>query len=153
MRGVAPSCIKIMRERHLCACGSGIILFRNNDAYRCPMIEQVPGPPTLNSSKKYSPRIKDAETHTTPLLLVSVAELVRWNAGCLLPKFGSCEYSPNRPNESVFLLSRGYSKAILDQLPNERETAVRTDVKSRNHVEAIPAQVEACMDSNGGCFA
>ncbi|GFV63866.1 hypothetical protein TNCV_5138711 [Trichonephila clavipes] len=68
-------------------------------------------------------------------------------------KFGSCEYSPNRLNESVLRLSRGYSKAILDQLPNEQETAVTTDVDSRNHVEAIPAQVEACMDSNGGCFA
>ncbi|GFX06111.1 hypothetical protein TNCV_446861 [Trichonephila clavipes] len=50
-------------------------------------------------------------------------------------------------------LERGYSKAILNQLPNERETAERTDVESRNHVEAIPAQVEACMVSNGGCFA
>ncbi|GFW59014.1 hypothetical protein TNCV_2831201 [Trichonephila clavipes] len=84
---------------------------------------------------------------------MSVAELVRWNAGCLFPKFGSCEYSPNRPNERVLRLSRGYSKAILNQLPNERETAERTDVESRNHVEAIPAQVEACMVSNGGCFA
>ncbi|GFT89197.1 transposable element Tcb1 transposase [Trichonephila clavipes] len=59
-------------------------------------------------------------------------------------KFGSCEYSPNRPNESVLRLSRGYSKVILDQLPNEQETAVTTDVYSRNHVEAIPAQVEVC---------
>ncbi|GFU76156.1 hypothetical protein TNCV_3036881 [Trichonephila clavipes] len=36
--------------------------------------------------------------------------------------------------------------------PNEQETAVRTDVESRNHVEAIPAQIEACMDSNGRMF-
>ncbi|GFW55420.1 hypothetical protein TNCV_118041 [Trichonephila clavipes] len=93
------------------------------------------------------------ETHTTPLLLVSVAELVRWNIYCPFLKFGSCEYSPNCPNESALHLSRGYSKAILDQLPNEQETAVITDVESRNHVEAIPAQVEFCMDSNGGCFA
>ncbi|GFY14361.1 hypothetical protein TNCV_1021261 [Trichonephila clavipes] len=64
-----------------------------------------------------------------------------------------CEYSPNRPNESGLRMSRGYSKAILDQLPNEQETAVRTDVESRNHVKATPAQIEACMDSNGGCFA
>ncbi|GFT86051.1 hypothetical protein TNCV_3256781 [Trichonephila clavipes] len=84
---------------------------------------------------------------------MSVAELVRWNADCLFPKFGSCEYLPNRPNESGLRLSRGYSKAILDQLPNEQETAVRTNVESRNHVEAIPAQIEACMDSNRGCFA
>ncbi|GFV43571.1 hypothetical protein TNCV_1690151 [Trichonephila clavipes] len=67
-------------------------------------------------------------------------------------KFGSCEYLPNRPNECVLRLSRGYSKAILDQLPNEQGTAVTTNVDSRNHVEAIPAQVEACMNSNGGCF-
>ncbi|GFX71687.1 uncharacterized protein TNCV_4131331 [Trichonephila clavipes] len=58
-------------------------------------------------------------------------------------QFGSCEYSPNRPNQSGLRLSRGYSKVILDQLPNEQETAVRTDVESRNHVEAIPAQIEA----------
>ncbi|GFU20853.1 hypothetical protein TNCV_5059741 [Trichonephila clavipes] len=91
--------------------------------------------------------------HTTPLLLVSVTELVRWNADCLFPKFGSSEYSPKRPNESALRLSRGYSKAILDQLPNGQETTVRTDLESRNHVEAIPAQVEACTDSNGGGFA
>ncbi|GFW49092.1 hypothetical protein TNCV_467201 [Trichonephila clavipes] len=64
----------------------------------------------------------------------------------------TCEYLPNRSNESGPRLFRGYSKAILDQLPNEQETAVRTDVESRNHKEAIPAQIEACMDSNGGCF-
>ncbi|GFW51012.1 hypothetical protein TNCV_3592941 [Trichonephila clavipes] len=49
--------------------------------------------------------------------------------------------------------NKGYSKTILDQLPNEQETTVRTDVESRNHVEANPAQIEACMDSNGECFA
>ncbi|GFV19186.1 hypothetical protein TNCV_3224041 [Trichonephila clavipes] len=96
---------------------------------------------------------KTRKTHTTPLLLVSVAELVRWNADCLIPKFVNCQYSLNRPNESGLRLSRGYSKAILDQLPNKQETAVRTDVESRNHVEAIPAQVEASVDSNGECFA
>ncbi|GFW00800.1 hypothetical protein TNCV_1760381 [Trichonephila clavipes] len=57
----APSCIKIMRESHGRACRSGIILFRNNDAYLCPVIEHVTGPPAPNSSKKYGPRIKDAE--------------------------------------------------------------------------------------------
>ncbi|GFW34713.1 hypothetical protein TNCV_953411 [Trichonephila clavipes] len=87
------------------------------------MIEHATGSPAPNSSKKHTPRIKDAETHTTSLLLVSVAELVRWNADCLFPEFGSCEYSPNRPNESVLRLFRGYSKANLDQLPNEQETA------------------------------
>ncbi|GFS56722.1 hypothetical protein TNCV_2221621 [Trichonephila clavipes] len=61
MCGGAPSCIK-MRERHGRACRSGIILFRNNDAYRCPVIEHVTGPSAPNSSKKYGPRIKDAET-------------------------------------------------------------------------------------------
>ncbi|GFU54217.1 hypothetical protein TNCV_3618731 [Trichonephila clavipes] len=61
MCGGAPSCIKIMRERHWRACRSGIILFRNNDAYHCPVIEHVTGPPAPNSSKKYGPRIKDAE--------------------------------------------------------------------------------------------
>ncbi|GFW74858.1 hypothetical protein TNCV_5138371 [Trichonephila clavipes] len=70
---------------------------------------------------------------------MSVAELVRWNADCLFPKFGSCECSTNRPNKSLLRLSRRYSKVILDELPNEQETAVRTDVESRNHVEAIPA--------------
>ncbi|GFX97365.1 hypothetical protein TNCV_1077361 [Trichonephila clavipes] len=44
---------------------SGIILFRYNDAYRCPVIEHVTGPPAPNSSKKYGPRIKDAEPNTT----------------------------------------------------------------------------------------
>ncbi|GFV62473.1 hypothetical protein TNCV_630521 [Trichonephila clavipes] len=112
MRGGATSCIKIMRERHRRACRPGIILFRNNDAYRCSVIEHVTGAPAPNSSKNYGPRIKDAET----------------------------------PRRTVTF---GYSKAILDQLPNEQETAVRTDVESRNHVEAIPTQVEACMDSNG----
>ncbi|GFW35193.1 hypothetical protein TNCV_5067581 [Trichonephila clavipes] len=43
------------------ACRSGIILFRNNDAYRCLVIEHVTGPPAPKSSKKYGPRIKDAE--------------------------------------------------------------------------------------------
>ncbi|GFW00427.1 hypothetical protein TNCV_692661 [Trichonephila clavipes] len=85
---------------------------------------------------------KTRKTHTTPLLLVSVAELARWNADCLFSKFGSCEYLPNHLNESGLRLSRGYSKAILDQLPNKQETAVRTDVESRNHVEAIPAQLK-----------
>ncbi|GFU65184.1 hypothetical protein TNCV_4056541 [Trichonephila clavipes] len=47
----------------------------------------------------------------------------------------------------------GYYKTILDQIPNEQVTAVRTDVESRNHVVEIPAQVEACMDSKGECFA
>ncbi|GFV12534.1 hypothetical protein TNCV_1534171 [Trichonephila clavipes] len=109
-------------------------LSRNNDAYRCPVIEHVTGPAVPNSSTEYGPRIKDAENpHQTVT-------------------FG-CEYSPNRPQESVLRLFEGYSKAILDQLRNEQETAVRTDVESRNHVEAIPAQVEACMDSNEGCFA
>ncbi|GFT88407.1 hypothetical protein TNCV_1294311 [Trichonephila clavipes] len=118
-----------MRERHLRACRSGIILFRNNDAYRCPVIEHVTGPPAPNSSKKYRPRIKDAENphHTVT--------------------FDECSGTPN------VKCGLGYSKAILDHLPNEQETAVRTDVASRNHVEAIPAQIEACMDSNGGCFA
>ncbi|GFV68997.1 hypothetical protein TNCV_2936101 [Trichonephila clavipes] len=41
MCGGAPSCIKIMLERHGRACRSGIILFRNNDAYRCPVIVQM----------------------------------------------------------------------------------------------------------------
>ncbi|GFV55483.1 hypothetical protein TNCV_3776701 [Trichonephila clavipes] len=50
-----------MRERHRRACRSGIILFRNNDAYRCPVIEHVTGPPAPNSTKKYGPTIKDAE--------------------------------------------------------------------------------------------
>ncbi|GFV74121.1 hypothetical protein TNCV_4510281 [Trichonephila clavipes] len=61
MCGGAPSCIKIMRERHGRACRSGIILSRNNEAYRCPVIEHVTGPPAPNSSKKYGSRIKDAE--------------------------------------------------------------------------------------------
>ncbi|GFV42786.1 hypothetical protein TNCV_841411 [Trichonephila clavipes] len=61
MCGEAPSCIKIMRERHRRASRSGIILFHNNDAYRCPVIEHVTGLPAPNSSKKYGPRIKDAE--------------------------------------------------------------------------------------------
>ncbi|GFW34012.1 hypothetical protein TNCV_286961 [Trichonephila clavipes] len=118
------------------------------------VIEHVTGPPAPNSSKKYGPRIKDAENpHHTVTFDECSGTLVRWNADYLFPKFGSCEYSPNRPNESGLRLSRGYSKAILDQLPNEQETAVRTDVKSRNHVEAIPAQIEACMNSNRGCFA
>ncbi|GFX73433.1 hypothetical protein TNCV_3402441 [Trichonephila clavipes] len=43
--------------------------------------------------------------------------------------------------KGLLRLSKGYSKAILNQLPNERETAEKTDVESRNHVEAIPAQV------------
>ncbi|GFV92276.1 hypothetical protein TNCV_3951311 [Trichonephila clavipes] len=44
-----------------CEVISGIILFRNNDAHRCPVIEHVTGPPAPNSSKKYGPRIKDVE--------------------------------------------------------------------------------------------
>ncbi|GFT68323.1 hypothetical protein TNCV_659311 [Trichonephila clavipes] len=112
-----------MRERHGRACRSGIILFRNNDAYRCPVIEHVTGPPAPNSSKKFPSKNK--------------------RRGKPTPHRYFC----------VLRLSRGYSKAILDQLPNEQETAVRTDVESRNPVEAIPAQVEACMDRNGECFA
>ncbi|GFW50789.1 hypothetical protein TNCV_3590711 [Trichonephila clavipes] len=104
--------------------------------------------------KKYGTRIKDAENphHTVTFGEYSGTRKVECGL-CLFPKLGSCEYSPNRPNESGLRLSRGYSKVILDQLPNEQETALRTDVESRNHVEAIPAQIEACMDSNGGCFA
>ncbi|GFT22311.1 hypothetical protein TNCV_3273081 [Trichonephila clavipes] len=52
---------KIMLERHGRACRYGQILFRNNDAYHCPVIEYVTGPPAPNSSKKYGPRIKAAE--------------------------------------------------------------------------------------------
>ncbi|GFT63370.1 hypothetical protein TNCV_3696281 [Trichonephila clavipes] len=101
-----------MRERHWRACRSEIVLFHNNDVYRCPVIEHVTRPPAPNCSKKYGPGIKDAENHTTPLVL-----------------------------------------AILDQLPNEQETALRTNVETRNHGEAVPAQFEAFIDSTRGCFA
>ncbi|GFT75699.1 hypothetical protein TNCV_4192211 [Trichonephila clavipes] len=117
------------------------------------VIEHVTGPPAPNSSKIRAKNKRRGKPTPHRYFLVSVAELVRLNANCLFPKFGRCEYSPNRPNESGLRLSRGYSKAILNQLSNEQETAVRTDVESRNHVEAIPAQIEACLDSNGGCFA
>ncbi len=72
--------------------------------------------------------------HTTRLLLVNASEHLRLNADFLVPKFGSCEYSQNRPNESVLRLSREYSKAILYQPQSEQETEVRTAVESRNHV-------------------
>ncbi|GFU75909.1 hypothetical protein TNCV_2052731 [Trichonephila clavipes] len=120
MWGGAPSCIKIMRERHSRSCRCGIILFPNNDAYRCPVIEHVIGFPAPNSSKKYGPRIKDAENphHTV--------------------NFGECSGTQDIPRP--FWINFQTSKKL-----------VRTHVESRNHVGAIPAQIEACMD--GGCFA
>ncbi|GFV67807.1 transposable element Tcb1 transposase [Trichonephila clavipes] len=48
------------------------------------------------------------------------------------------------------LKSSGYSKAILDQLSNEQETAVRIDGESRNNGEAIPAQLEALSEFDRG---
>ena len=56
----APICIKIVRERHWCACKFGTILLFNNNAYRCPLIEYITGPLAVHSSKKYGPRIKAA---------------------------------------------------------------------------------------------
>ncbi|GFW21500.1 hypothetical protein TNCV_1533231 [Trichonephila clavipes] len=86
---------------------------------------------------------------------VSVAGLVRWNADCLFPKFATVGSIHRIVQMKVcFVCPEDKFKAILDQLPNEQETAVRTDVESRNHVEAIPAQVEACVEAcNGGGFA
>ena len=68
------------------------------------------------------------------------------NVDFLVVKFGSCEYSSNRLNESACHLSRGYSKAILNQLQGEQDIEVRTGVDFRNRVEEIPAQAEASTD-------
>ena len=68
----------------------------------------------------------------------------------LVAKFGSCEYLANRPDESALHLSRGYSKANRNQLQGKQEIEVRTGVDSRNHVEIIPAQAEACTDNTVG---
>ncbi|GFU52486.1 hypothetical protein TNCV_2983661 [Trichonephila clavipes] len=51
-----------------------------------------------------------------------------------------------------FVCPKDIQRSFWINFQNEQETAVRTDVESRNYVEAIPAQVEACVDSNGGCF-
>ena len=66
----------------------------------------------------------------------------------LVPKIDSCEYSLNRPNKSVFHVSRGYSKTILNQAKEEQETVVRTGVESRDHSETTSAQVEACKGND-----
>ena len=78
---------------------------------------------------------------------MTAKEPVRLNVDVLTAKFGSCEYSPNRPNESVLHLSRGYSKAILNQPQGKQEIVVRTYVKFRNHLEAISAHFAACTDN------
>ncbi|GFV16081.1 hypothetical protein TNCV_1254791 [Trichonephila clavipes] len=83
------------------------IILFHNDAYRCPVILGT-GPPAPNSSKKYGPRIKRRGKRT--------------HSGTFSECSGTCKRT---------------FKAILDQLPNEQETAVRIDVESRNHVEAI----------------
>ncbi|GFU96845.1 hypothetical protein TNCV_1069141 [Trichonephila clavipes] len=85
--------------------------------------------------------------------LLSVAELVRWNADCLFPKFDSCEYSPNHPNESGLRLSRVdiqyFSGSTFKRARNCSEIRYRV---SKSYGSNSPAQIEACMDSNGGCF-
>lgn len=78
---------------------------------------------------------------------MNATQTVRLNAYFLVSQFGSCEYSLNRPNENALCLSRKYSKFILNQPQSEQETGVRTGVDHRNHVVAIPAQVEACTDN------
>ena len=79
------------------------------------------------------------------------------NTHFLVLKFGSCEYSWNIPGKSVLHLSRGYSKAILNQFPRDilfkRSVVVRTGAEFRNHLEATSAQVKACTDNNIGYSA
>ena len=63
-------------------------------------------------------------------------------------------YSRNCPNKSVLHLSRGCSKAIRNQPQGEEEIAVRrVAVQSRNYLDAISVQVEACMHNTLGCSA
>ena len=78
---------------------------------------------------------------------MTATEPARLKLDFLVAKFGSREYSPNRPNENALHLSRRYSKAILNQLQGDQKIEVRTGVDSRNHVEVIPAQAEACTDN------
>ena len=126
------------------------MLFSNKVAYRCPVIEHVTGPQAVNSSKKYGPRIKTA---VNPHHTVTFGDC---NGTCKIERrFSGCQirqllYSPNRTNKSALHLSRGYSKAILNQLQGEQEIEVRKGVDSRNHVEVIPAQAEACTDNTVG---
>ena len=56
----APSCIKIVHERHYHAARFYSILLFNNNLYLCSVIEHVTEHLALNSSKTFGQRIKDA---------------------------------------------------------------------------------------------
>ena len=71
-----------------------------------------------------------------------VTEHLRLNTNFLLPKIDSCEYLWNRPIKSVLHLSRGYSKAILNQSQEEQEIVMRTRAESCYHLEVTSAQFE-----------
>ena len=92
MCGVAPSCIKIVCETLCRACKSRIILFFNNDAYLCPVIEHVAGLLAFNFLKKYGPRVKDAVNPPHTVTFGEWNGTVRLNTEFLASEFNSCEY-------------------------------------------------------------
>ena len=66
---------------------------------------------------------------------MTATEPVRFNTDFLVPKFGSCEYSLNHPNESPLHLFREHTKDILSQPQGEQEIEVRTGIESQTHVD------------------
>ena len=143
----APSCIKIVHERHYYAARFYSILLFNNNLYLCSVIEHVTEHLALNSSKTFGQRIKDA---------VNLQRTVTFGDGngiFKVEQFGSGEYSWNRPIKCVLHPFRGHSKVILNRFQSKQQIVMRIVIEFRNNLKATSGQVEVCTDTIVGYSA